>query len=93
MKELKTLVAEDEDFLRRIVQIAVQEFLEAEMNEALGAGKSERGNVLGAKKVPLAFTASAYGPAPASASAASRSDLGTANSAPAPPAGKPSSNR
>ena len=42
VKELKALVAEDEDFLRPIVQIAVQEFLEAEMNEALGADKSER---------------------------------------------------
>ena len=42
VRELKALVAEDEDFLRPIVQIAVQEFLEAEMNEALGAGKGER---------------------------------------------------
>ncbi|HZJ17484.1 MAG TPA: transposase [Chthoniobacteraceae bacterium] len=42
MSELKALVAEDRDFLRPIVQIAVQEFLEAEMNAALGAGKSER---------------------------------------------------
>ena len=42
VSELKALVAEDGDFLRPIVQIAVQEFLEAEMNEALGAGKSER---------------------------------------------------
>jgi len=42
VSELKALVAKDQDFLRPIVQIAVQEFLEAEMNEALGAGKSER---------------------------------------------------
>lgn len=42
MKELKVMLAEDEDFLRPIVQIAVQEFLEAEMNEVIGAGKSER---------------------------------------------------
>ena len=42
VSELKALVAEDQDFLRPIVQIAVQEFLEAEMNAALGAGKSER---------------------------------------------------
>jgi putative transposase len=40
--ELKSLLSQDEDFLRPIVQIAVQEFLEAEMNEALGAGKGER---------------------------------------------------
>ena len=32
--ELKALVAEDEDFLRPIVQIAVQEFLEAEPSGA-----------------------------------------------------------
>ena len=42
VKELKALVADDQDILRPIVQIAVQEFLEAEMNEALGAGKGER---------------------------------------------------
>jgi len=42
VSELKALVAEDRDFLRSIVQIAVQEFLEAEMNAALGAGKGER---------------------------------------------------
>ena len=42
VSELKALVAEDQDFLRPLVQLAVQEFLEAEMNEALGAGKSER---------------------------------------------------
>jgi hypothetical protein len=42
VSELKALVSEDEDFLRPLVQIAVQEFLEAEMNEAVGAGKGER---------------------------------------------------
>jgi putative transposase len=42
MSELKTLLAEDDELLRPLVQLAVQEFLEAEMNEALGAGKSER---------------------------------------------------
>lgn len=42
MSELKALLAEDDELLRPLVQLAVQEFLEAEMNEALGAGKSER---------------------------------------------------
>jgi putative transposase len=42
LSELKALMTEDADFLRSIMQIAVQEVLEAEMNEALGATKSER---------------------------------------------------
>ena len=42
VRELKAMLSEEEDILRPIVQIAVQEFLEAEMNEAVGAGKSER---------------------------------------------------
>jgi putative transposase len=42
VKEFKAMLAEDEELLRPIVQIAVQEFLEAEMNEALGAAKGER---------------------------------------------------
>ena len=39
---VKGLLAEQEDFLRPLVQAVVQEVLEAEMTEALGAGKSER---------------------------------------------------
>jgi len=35
------MLSQKEDLLRPIVQIAVQEFLEAEMNEALGAAKGE----------------------------------------------------
>ena len=35
-------MTKDEDHLRPLVQIAVQDFLEAEMNAALGAGKSDR---------------------------------------------------
>lgn len=35
----------DEDLLKGLVQMAVQEFLEAEMNETVGAAKSERGCV------------------------------------------------
>jgi putative transposase len=35
-------MAQDEDLLRPLVQLAVQEFLEAEMNDALGAAKGER---------------------------------------------------
>ena len=42
VNELKAIIGEDQDLIRGIVQIAVQEFLEAEMNEALGAAKSER---------------------------------------------------
>lgn len=42
VNQLKALVAQDQDLVRGIVQIAVQEFLEAEMNEALGAAKGER---------------------------------------------------
>ena len=36
------MLAGESDWLRSLVQLAVQEFLEAEMNEALGAGKSQR---------------------------------------------------
>jgi len=42
VSKLKAVIGEDQDLIRGIVQIAVQEFLEAEMNECLGAGKSER---------------------------------------------------
>lgn len=39
---VKGLLAEQDDFLRPLVQAVVQEVLEAEMTEALGAEKSER---------------------------------------------------
>jgi putative transposase len=42
VEELKVMLSEEEDLLRPIVQIAVQEFLEAEMKEALGVAKGER---------------------------------------------------
>jgi transposase-like protein len=42
VSKLKAVIGEDQDLIRGIVQIAVQEFLEAEMNEALGAAKGER---------------------------------------------------
>lgn len=42
VNELKAQLAEEPDLLRPLAQLAVQEFLEAEMNEALGAAKSER---------------------------------------------------
>ena len=42
VRELKSQLAEDPDLLRPLVQLAVQEFLAAEMNEALGAGQGER---------------------------------------------------
>jgi transposase-like protein len=38
----KAMMAGQEDFLRPLVQAVVQQVLEAEMDEALGAGKSER---------------------------------------------------
>jgi putative transposase len=41
-EELKQLLAEDPDWLKTIVEQTVQQVLEAEMEEALQAGKSER---------------------------------------------------
>src|ERR1700730_18932402 len=41
-KEIKELMAGEEDFLRPLIGLVVQEVLEAEMNEALGAQKGER---------------------------------------------------
>lgn len=40
--DLKEVLAGQEDFLRALVQEVVQQVLEGEMEEALGAGKSER---------------------------------------------------
>ena len=40
--DVKALVAEDEEFLRALVRTALQEVLETEMTEALGAAKGER---------------------------------------------------
>jgi len=40
--QLQALLQEQDDLLRPLVQLAVQEFLEAEMNETLGATKGER---------------------------------------------------
>jgi putative transposase len=42
LEEVKALLAEDRDFLRPVVQAVLQELLEAEMTEALGAEKGER---------------------------------------------------
>jgi putative transposase len=42
LEEVKALLVEDRDFLRPLVQAVVQELLEAEMTEALGAEKGER---------------------------------------------------
>jgi hypothetical protein len=41
-QQIKALLKEDEDFLRPLMRVALQEVLEAEMTEALGAGKAER---------------------------------------------------
>jgi putative transposase len=40
--ELKALVASDPDFVRVLVRTALQEVLEAEMTETIGAAKGER---------------------------------------------------
>src|ERR1700726_4665423 len=40
--DVKAILAEDEEFLRALVRTALQEVLEAEMTEALGAAKGER---------------------------------------------------
>jgi putative transposase len=40
--ELKALLLSDEDGFRRALQLVVQEVLEAEMTEAIGAEKGER---------------------------------------------------
>jgi putative transposase len=41
-EELKQALMQDGDFLKPLVQLVLQELLEAEMNDTLGAGKSER---------------------------------------------------
>jgi Transposase, Mutator family len=40
--DIKAVLAEDEEFLRALVRTALQEVLEAEMTEALGAETGER---------------------------------------------------
>ena len=40
--DVKALLGEDEEFLRALVRTTLQEVLEAEMTEALGAEKGER---------------------------------------------------
>jgi transposase-like protein len=40
--DVKAILAEDEEFLRALVRTALQEVLEVEMTEALGAEKGER---------------------------------------------------
>jgi transposase-like protein len=40
--DVKALLARDDAFLRTVVKTALQEFLEAEMTDAVGAGKGER---------------------------------------------------
>ena len=42
LKEIKRMIAEDGEFLRPMVRAVIQEFLEAEMAEAVGAEKGER---------------------------------------------------
>jgi putative transposase len=42
ISEIKAIMGEDGDFLRPMVRTVIQEFLEAEMAEAVGAEKGER---------------------------------------------------
>ena len=42
LAEIKALLEEESDFLRPMVRAVIQEFLEAEMAEAVGAQKGER---------------------------------------------------
>jgi len=42
ISEIKAMMAEDGEFLRPMVRAVIQEFLEAEMAEAVGAEKGER---------------------------------------------------
>jgi putative transposase len=42
VSQIKTMMAEDGEFLRPMVRAVVQEFLEAEMAQAVGAEKGER---------------------------------------------------
>ena len=42
LAEIKSLLASDKDFLKPIVRAVLQEVLEGEMTEALGAAKGER---------------------------------------------------
>src|SRR5919106_2030750 len=48
LEEVKALLAEDQDFLPPLVQAVLQELLEAEMTEVLGAEKGEGGRRRGA---------------------------------------------
>ena len=41
-QEIQAMIAREGDFLRPIVRTVIQEFLEAEMSEAIGAQKGER---------------------------------------------------
>ena len=41
-QEIKRLMSQEEDFLRPLIKVALQEVMEAEMEEALGVAKSER---------------------------------------------------
>lgn len=41
-QEIKRLMSQEEDFLRPLIKVTLQEVMEAEMEEALGVAKSER---------------------------------------------------
>jgi len=41
-RDIKAIMSQEEDFLRPLIKVALQEVLEAEMSEAVGAAKGER---------------------------------------------------
>jgi len=41
-RDIKAMMSQEEDFLRPLIKVALQEVLEAEMSEAVGAAKGER---------------------------------------------------
>ena len=53
--DIKAVLAEDEEFLRALVRMALQEVLEAEMTEALGAKKGERASRVSAASMLGSF--------------------------------------
>ena len=50
----KELIGDQEDFLRPLVREVIQQVLEAEMEEAVGAGKGERRSELDIERATMA---------------------------------------
>jgi transposase-like protein len=58
LAQIKALLEEESDFLRPMVRAVIQEFLEAEMAEAVGAEKGERVGAM--LYTPTSITTSQY---------------------------------